>query len=368
MQIPFLSFAPMHEPIRSELIDAFTQVLDSNWFVMGSKLQSFEQEYAAFNQVQHAIGVSNGLDALYLSLKALGIGPGDEVIVPSNTYIATVLACSYVGAKPVFAEPNPATYNLDPERVAQVISPATRAIMPVHLYGQACQMDALMELASRHGLYIVEDNAQSHGATFQGKITGSWGHANGTSFYPGKNLGALGDAGAVTTNDPVLAERIRTLRNYGSAKKYYNEVIGHNMRLDELQAALLSVKLRQLDEWTRQRQEVAGWYSELLSDVEELTLPSVHPDATHVYHLYVVRTPKRDALQQYLAEQGIGTMIHYPVPPHLQQAYASLGLKKGDFPIAEAIAETCLSLPLFPGMTYEMVSTVSRHIKNYFAR
>jgi len=368
MSVPFLSFATMHEPIRDELLSAFEQVLDSNWFIMGNALEIFEKEYAAFNNVARTIGVSNGLDALYLSLKALGIGAGDEVIVPSNTYIATVLACSYVGAAPVFCEPDEKTFNLNPSAVAAAITEKTRAIMPVHLYGQSCAMDELMDIAKKHGLFVIEDNAQSHGSLFKSKITGSWGDLNGTSFYPGKNLGALGDGGAVTTNNDELAEKVRTLRNYGSSKKYYNEVIGHNMRLDELQAALLSVKLRSLDQWTRQRQEAALWYHDLLKDMNEIILPFVHPDATHVYHLFVIRTERRDELQQYLTGKGISTMIHYPVPPHLQQAYAHLGFQKGDFPIAERMADTCLSLPLFPGITYDMVKEVSDCLKSFFSK
>jgi dTDP-4-amino-4,6-dideoxygalactose transaminase len=237
--------------------------------------------------------------------------------------------------------------------------------MPVHLYGQACEMEAITTIARKHNLYVIEDNAQSQGAAFAGKLTGSWGHLNGTSFYPGKNLGALGDAGAVTTNDPKLAEKVAVLRNYGSQKKYYNEVIGHNMRLDEVQAAFLSIKLKHLPEWTRQRQEIAGWYHEALAGIPGLVLPKVAKDATHVYHLYVVRHPQRDALQQFLTTAGIGTLIHYPVPPHLQEAYASLGFPKGAFPIAERIADTCLSLPMWPGMTKEMVDEVAARLKSF---
>jgi dTDP-4-amino-4,6-dideoxygalactose transaminase len=294
--------------------------------------------------------VSNGLDALVLSLRVLGIGPGDEVIVPSNTYIATALAVSHVGATPVFVEPRMETYNLNPESIPQAITKKTKAIMPVHLYGQACEMDAIMEIAKAHNLYVVEDNAQAHLSSFKGQLTGSFGDVNGTSFYPGKNLGALGDAGAVTTNNEELADRIKTLRNYGSAVKYYNEEIGYNNRLDELQAAFLRVKLNYLQEWTNQRKEIAQWYNEELKLRNDLVLPYVHENADHVYHLYVVRTSNREKLQQELTEKGVQTMIHYPVPPHLQKAYKHLGYKEGDFPIAEEIARTCLSLPVWPGM------------------
>ena len=312
------------------------------------------------------MGVSNGLDALHLSLKALGIGKGDEVIVPSNTYIATVLAVSYVGAKPVFVEPNIETYNIDFSKIEEAVTPNTKAIMPVHLYGQACEMQPIMDIAKKYNLFVIEDNAQSQGATYKEKITGSWGDINGTSFYPGKNLGAIGDAGAVTTNDENLAEKVKILRNYGSQKKYYNEFIGHNMRLDELQASFLSVKLKYLKEWTLKRQEIGAWYDEALKEIEGLILPKIAEGATHVYHLYVIRTKKRDELQSYLNEKGIGTLIHYPIPPHLQEAYESLGLKKGDFPIAEELAETCLSLPVWPGMGVEHVELISENIKAFF--
>lgn len=352
----------MHAAIRQEMHEAFTKVYDSYWYVLGQNVLLFEKEYAEFNETNYCIGVSNGLDALHLALKAVGVGAGDEVIIPSNTYIATALAVSYVGASPVFVEPDRQTYNINPANIEAAITPRTKAIMPVHLYGQACEMEAIMHLAKKHKLFVIEDNAQAQGAVFNGKITGSWGHANGTSFYPGKNLGALGDAGAVTTNDTALAEKINMLRNYGSQKKYYNEVIGHNMRLDELQAAFLSVKLKYLSDWTAQRQQIAAWYDEALKDVEGIVLPSTHPYATHVYHLYVIRTKNRDELQKYLTEKGIGTLIHYPIPSHLQEAYAYLGHQKGDFPIAEEIANTSLSLPLWPGMTKAEVDYIATQV------
>jgi dTDP-4-amino-4,6-dideoxygalactose transaminase len=368
MQIPYLSFESMHGPIREEMTRAFQEVYDSHWYVLGKEVEAFEHQYAAFTGARHCIGVSNGLDALHLGLRALGVGPGDEVIVPSNTYIATVLAVSYIGAIPRFAEPDPATYNLDPLRIEAAITGRTRAIMPVHLYGQACEMQSIMDIARRHGLVVVEDNAQAHGAAYNGKPTGSWGHANGVSFYPGKNLGALGDAGAVTTDDPAVAAQVSMLRNYGSRRKYYNEAIGYNMRLDELQARLLRVKLAYLDTWTKERQAIAGWYDQRLQGVGDLVLPGTAPGATHVYHVYMVRTEQRDALQEYLGDQGIGSLIHYPVPPHLQQAYAGLGYKAGDFPLAETIARTCLSLPLWPGMAEAQVDVVADAIAGFFKR
>lgn len=363
--VPFLSFAPANGLIKADILKSFEEFFDSGWYVLGERIKQFEAEYASFNEVSNVVGVSNGLDALHLSLLALGISDDDEVIVPSNTYIATVLAVSYVGATPVFVEPNEETYNLDPQKIEAAITPRTKAIMPVHLYGQACEMDAIMALAKKHNLAVIEDNAQSQGATYVGKPAGSWGDINGTSFYPGKNLGALGDAGAITTNNTELARKVSVLRNYGSQKKYYNEVIGHNMRLDEVQAAILTVKLPHLMEWTRQRQELAAWYDHELAGTPNVILPKIAAGASHVYHLYVIRHPQRDALQEHLGAAGIGTLIHYPVPPHLQEAYAYLGFKKGDFPIAEAIADTCLSLPMWPGMSQEMTKTVAHAIRDF---
>jgi dTDP-4-amino-4,6-dideoxygalactose transaminase len=285
MSIPFLNFEPAHTAIKAEMQVAFEQVYDSYWYVMGNQLTDFEAAYALFNKTKYCIGVANGLDALHLSLKALGLGPGDEVIVPSNTYIATALSVSFVGAIPVFVEPDLATYNIDPNKIVAAITANTKAIMPVHLYGQACDMESIMLIAKQYGLFVIEDNAQAHGAAFKNIMTGSWGNINGTSFYPGKNLGALGDAGAVTTNDEQLANKIKVLRNYGSKVKYKNEVIGHNMRLDELQAAFLKVKLQYLMDWTGQRQQIAGWYNIALENVGDLVLPFKHADATHVYHI-----------------------------------------------------------------------------------
>jgi dTDP-4-amino-4,6-dideoxygalactose transaminase len=366
MKINFLNFEPMHKLICSEIMQSFQDVYDANWFVMGKKLETFEKEYAFFSNTNYSIGVSNGLDALHLALKALNVTKGDEVIVPSNTYIATALAVSYVGATPIFVEPDPNTYNINPTNIEAAITSKTKVIMPVHLYGQACDMDAIMAIAKKHNLFVVEDNAQAHGATFNGKITGSFGIANATSFYPGKNLGALGDAGAITTNDETIAKKIAMLRNYGSEKKYCNEEIGFNMRLDEVQAGFLSVKLKHLNEWTKQRKEIAKQYNEALKNVGDLILPAVHVNATHVYHLYVIRTENRDGLQKHLSESGIGTLIHYPIPPYLQKAYQSLGFKKGSFPIAEVLSETCLSIPIWPGMKNEQVFEVCQSIKSFF--
>jgi dTDP-4-amino-4,6-dideoxygalactose transaminase len=366
MIVPFLSFAPQHGPIREDILAAIAAVYDKQWYVLGDQVVAFEKAYAEFSTAKYCIGVANGLDALHLALEVLGVGPGDEVLVPSNTYIATWLAVSFVGATPIPIEPNPATYNIDPARLEAAISPRTKGIMPVHLYGQACEMGPILKVARQHGLWVVEDNAQSQGATWDGKVTGSFGNVNATSFYPGKNLGALGDAGAITTDDEELDAKLRTLRNYGSQKKYYNEVIGHNSRLDELQAAVLNVKLPKLMDWTQQRKDVAVIYNQYLAGIGDLILPDIALGATHVYHLYVVRTTHRDALQQHLQERQIGTLIHYPVPPHCQQAYEHLGIKEGSLPIAEELARTSLSLPMWPGMQKKEVAVVATAIRDFF--
>ena len=366
MKIPFVSFTSVNEKIKPEITAAFEIFFDKAWYVLGEGVLTFEQQYAAFNEVKKCVGTSNGLDALHIALRTLNIGAGDEVIIPSHTYIATALAVSYVGATPVFVEPDGTTYNIDPAKIEAAVTSKTKAIMPVHLYGQACEMDAIMGVAAKHELFVIEDNAQAQGAAWNGKITGSFGHINATSFYPGKNLGALGDAGAVTTNDEELAEKAVMLRNYGSEKKYHHAVVGYNMRLDECQAAFLSIKLKYLHEWTAQRRQIAQWYNEALKDIEYLILPQVAEGASHVYHLYVVRTKQRNALQEHLHKNEIGTLIHYPIPVHLQQAYGDLGFQKGSFLIAEEIAETCLSLPIWPGMKENEVGYIINTIKKFF--
>ena len=353
----------MNSALGEAPFEVFRRFWDQQWYILGASVTQFEEAYALWNGTQHCIGVANGLDALHLALRALQIGPGDEVIVPSNTYIATWLAVTQTGATPVPVEPDLRTYNLDPLRLEMAITPATKAILPVHLYGQACDMTAIMAIADKHGLYVVEDNAQAHGAMHAGRLTGSFGQLNATSFYPTKNLGALGDAGAVTCNDAQLAEQIRLLRNYGSARKYYNDIPGYNSRLDELQAALLSMKLPFLQQWTEQRRQLAALYTAQLSDIEPLVLPAAAEPDSHVWHLFVVRTEQRDALAQHLSARGIGWMIHYPLPPHLQEAYRSRGYQRGDFPLAEQIADTCLSLPLFPGMIAAQVEQVAEAVR-----
>lgn len=366
MQVPYLSFEGMHAHLENELEDAFRRVLKSRWYVLGNEVNQFEQAYAQWNHVTYCAGVANGLDALLLSLKALNIGTGDEVIVPANTYIASWLAISAVGALPIPCEPNIHTYNLDPTRIEACITSKTKAIMPVHLYGQACEMTTIMNIAQKHGLYVVEDNAQAHGALYNSQYCGSFGDINACSFYPGKNLGALGDAGAITTHNEVYFQRVLRLRNYGSEQKYFNIEKGLNSRLDELQAALLSVKLPHLNAWTQQRQEAAAFYNQSLAQCGDLILPQTADLATHVYHVYVVRTNHRQALQTHLHNHGIGTMIHYPLPPHLQTAYHELGYKQGQFPISEEIANTCLSLPLFPGIRTDQLEYISHRIHQFF--
>ena len=366
MKIPFLDFNSIHEGIEAELIQAASSVIQSGWFVNGGAVTAFESEWSKFLGTDCCVGVNSGLDALELSLRAAGIGNGDEVIVPSNTYIATALAATQVGAKPVFVEPEASTHLIDTERIEDEITARTKAIIPVHLYGQAVNMQSVMALAKKHGLFVVEDNAQAHGAAWEDQRTGSFGHANATSFYPGKNLGALGDAGAVTTNDSELARQIKMLRNYGSEIKYHNEVVGYNKRLDEMQAAFLSVKLKHLETWTARRQAVADQYLSGLEGVGDLILPVTQPNATHVYHLFVIRTNYRDDLAKYLNENGIGTLIHYPIPPHMQRCYANLGHKKGDFPIAEDLANTVLSLPIWPGMGQKQIDLVVDVIMDFF--
>jgi dTDP-4-amino-4,6-dideoxygalactose transaminase len=356
----------MHNYLRDDMLKAFEEFYDGGWYILGEQVKEFESEYAKYSGTNFSVGLSNGLDALIIALRVLGIGEDDEVIVPSNTYIATLLAISHVGAVPILVEPNIETYNIDWSKIEEVITDKTKAIIPVHLYGQACAMDSIMGIASRYNLYLIEDNAQAHGARWDGKLTGSWGHINGTSFYPGKNLGALGDAGAITTDDETLAQKALILRNYGSSKKYYNEIIGYNNRLDELQASFLRIKLKAIDNWNENRKQIARFYTESLIDVGDLILPKVHPNATHVFHLYVIRTTKRDDLQKHLQNSGIGTLIHYPVPPHLQKAYDFLNFKIGDFPIAEKLSQTSLSLPIWPGMKNNEVEFVISSIKAFF--
>jgi dTDP-4-amino-4,6-dideoxygalactose transaminase len=363
--VPFLDLKSPYHELREELDAAYRRVAESGWYILGEEVEAFEREFAAYCGMKHCIGVGNGLEALHLILRAYGIGVGDEVIVPANTYIATWLAVSYAGAVPVPVEPDARTCNLNPALVEAAITPRTRALLPVDLYGQPADMDPIRDIAHRHGLKVIEDAAQAHGALYKGRKAGSLGDAAGWSFYPGKNLGALGDAGAVTTNDDEVADRLRVLRNYGSRVKYYNEVKGFNSRLDPLQAAFMRVKLPHLDEWNRRRKSIAAGYLKALADVEGLQLPFVPEGMEPSWHLFVVRHPDRAGLQGHLTQAGIGTLIHYPVPPHLSNAYAEMGSKVGDFPITEDLAQTVLSLPMGPHLQPDQMQTVIDSIDSY---
>lgn len=350
MQVPFVTFKPLEKELDTQLRSAFARVYERSWYIEGKEDQAFEEAFAHFCHRDYCVGVGNGLDALMLALKALGIGSGDEVLVPSNTYIATALAVTYVGAVPVFVEPDIRTYNMDPKKIEDKITSKTKAIMPVHLYGQACDMKSIMEIAHRHGLYVVEDCAQAHGATCNGQVVGSFGDAAGFSFYPGKNLGALGDAGAVVTQNKDLADQVRALGNYGSDYKYHHIYQGNNSRLDELQAAFLSAKLPLLDKCNENRREIAQKYLSGIRN-EQVILPYVMEGCVPVWHIFSVRCARRDELAQFLAEQGIATNKHYPIPIHLQECYKDLHIPQGALPIAEEISATQLSIPMYYGMT-----------------
>lgn len=347
MNIPFLDLRSTYIELKAEIDQAIARVLDSGWYVLGSEVESFETEFARFCEAEHCVGVGNGLDALHLALLAMGVGPGDEVIVPSNTYIATWLAVSQCGATPVPVEPSESTYNIDPDRIEQAITAKTKAILPVHLYGQPADMDSIIGVARRYNLRVLEDGAQAHGARYKGKKIGGHGDAVAWSFYPGKNLGAFGDGGAVTTNDPDIADKIRVLRNYGSRKKYENEVQGVNSRLDPIQAAVLRVKLAHLNEWNARRAEVATHYLTQIHN-SDVILPLVPEWAEPAWHLFVIRHKNRSSFQQKLNNSGIDTLIHYPIPPHQQMAYASLGLMPEDYPLALQFSNEVLSLPIGP--------------------
>jgi dTDP-3-amino-3,4,6-trideoxy-alpha-D-glucose transaminase len=366
VHVPILDLQLAYAELAVELDGAYRRVMASGRYLLGPELEAFEREYAASVGAAHCVGVANGLEALQLVLLATGIGPGDEVIVPANGYIAAWLAVTHVGAKPVPCEPVAATYNLDPAQAARLITARTKAILPIHLYGQTADMPALRALAAAHQLFVLEDGAQSHGATCHGRPSGSLGDAAGISFYPSKNLGAFADAGAVTTSNAALAERLRALRNYGAKERYQHEFIGLNSRLDELSAAFLRVRLAHLPEWNRRRAVQAAHYREGLQGVGDLILPVVPAWAEPVWHLFVVRTRRRSALQAHLTAQGIGTQIHYPIPPHLSGAYRASGGKRGDFPLAEQLADEVLSLPIGPHHTAEQIGAVIAAVRAFF--
>lgn len=356
MKIPFNKLSPLYEKYREEFDQAALRVLSSGWYILGDEVESFEKEFADFIGSSYCLGLNSGLDSLVLAIRALGIRPGDEVIVQANTYIATVLGITENGATPVFAEPD-GYYGIDPEKIEEAITPRTRAILPVHLYGQPCDMDKIQEIGKIHGIPVIEDCAQSHGASFRGKMTGNFGSIGCFSFFPTKNLGAFGDGGAIVTNHKELAEKMMMLRNYGSRSKYNHEITGVNSRLDEMQAALLRVKLKYLENILEERKQIAEFYLRGI-DNPLVELPRVRPGARHTWHLFVIQTPKRDDLRKHLAEQGIGTSIHYPIPPHLSEAYGYLGYKRGSFPKTEGLADSILSLPMYNGMTEEEMGYV----------
>jgi dTDP-3-amino-3,4,6-trideoxy-alpha-D-glucose transaminase len=356
--VPFLDVRAATQELEAPVLEAIERVVGGGRYILGDETVAFEREFAAFTGAKHAVGVGNGLDAIALALKALGVGAGDEVIVPTNTFIATWMAVSHIGARPVGVEPTVGQWNLDPDRVEDAITPRTRALVPVHLYGQPADLAELLAVAEKHGLAVVEDAAQAHGARYCGRRIGAHGHAVAWSFYPVKNLGALGDGGAVTTDDPDIGARVRSLRNYGSSRKYVHELLGSNSRLDEIQSAVLRIKLRHLDSWNARRRAIADRYATELADIPGLRLPTSAPRREHVWHLYVVDHDSRDQLQKHLATQGIQTLVHYPIPPHLSSAFAPLGFTEGAFPIAERAARTHLSLPIGPHLSGENVTRV----------
>jgi len=357
MKVPFVSFLPMERELDKELRNAFDRVFARSWYIEGVEDKAFEKAFAEYCGTKYCVGVGNGLDALMLALKALGIGDGDEVIVPSNTYIATALAVTYVGATPVFVEPFISTFNINPALIEEKITEKTKAIMPVHLYGQPCDMDPIMAIAKKYDLKVVEDCAQAHGAIYKGQRVGTFGDAAGFSFYPGKNLGALGDAGAVVTNNKDLADKIRALGNYGSDYKYHHIYKGNNSRLDEFQAAFLSVKLAYLDKMNSDRRRIASRYLNEITN-PEVVLPTVVDSMVPVWHIFGLRCKNRTALEKHLNDKGIGTNKHYPIPIHMQDCYKDLGYKKGDFPVAEKISMTELSIPMYYGMTDDEIGYV----------
>ncbi|MCL5102499.1 MAG: DegT/DnrJ/EryC1/StrS family aminotransferase [Armatimonadetes bacterium] len=360
--IPFLQLKPTYTELKPEIDSAIARVMDSGFYLLGKELEAFEQEYAAYTEAKHCVGVGNGLDALHLSLRVMGVEPGDEVIVPSNTYIATWLAVSYAGGTIVPVAPDERTYNIDPTKIEAAITPRTKAILPVHLYGQPADMDPIIEIARRHGLLVLEDAAQAHGARYKDKRVGALGDITAWSFYPTKNLGAFGDAGAVTTDSDTLADKIRLLRNYGSRQKYVNEIQGMNSRMEEIHAAILRVKLKYLDEWNHRRKNLADVYLQELQSTG-LVLPHVPNWADPAWHVFAVRTKQREALQQVLQDAGVGTLIHYPIAPHLQEAYSELGFREGDLPISEAIHREILSIPIGPHLTEEQCRMVAARLR-----
>ncbi len=364
MEVPFVSFLPIEKELDIELRSAFERVLHSSWYIRGRECDTFEKAFAEYCGGKHCIGIGNGLDALMLALRALEIGENDEVIVPANTFIATALAVTYTGARPILVDADLSTFNIDPQKIEAAITQQTKAIIPVHLYGQPCDMDLIMEIARDNGLKVIEDCAQAHGAEYKGKKVGTFGDVAAFSFYPGKNLGALGDAGAIVTDDSELAEKVRALGNYGSDYKYHHIYKGCNSRLDELQAAVLLAKLPHLDRMNEERRRIARKYSEKIKN-PRIFLPTVLPACVPAWHVYGIRCQERDELERHLNERGIKTNKHYPIPIHLQECYQDLGLKNGAFPISEVISKTELSIPMFYGMKEDEIQYVINEINSF---
>jgi dTDP-4-amino-4,6-dideoxygalactose transaminase len=365
MNIPYLDLQAQHRSIKPEIDAAIQRVLDTSAYVLGPAVAEFETNFARYCAADFAVGVNSGTSALELSLRALDIGPGDEVITAANTFVATAAAIVHAGAKPVLVDVDPATRNLDPRLLPMVVSPRTRAIIPVHLYGQPAEMDPIMRFANKYDLPVIEDAAQAHGAVCNGRRAGSIGRLGAFSFYPGKNLGAYGEGGAVVTSDESLARRLRSLRDHGSEKKYYHDEVGYNARMEGIQGAVLGVKLKYLDRWNTARREIAGWYDDMLKGLP-VTLPARFENTEPVFHLYVIETERRDGLQSYLKENGVPTLIHYPVPIHLQRGYDFLGYAKGEFPVTERLSDTVLSLPIYPELNRDQVEYICGKIREYF--
>jgi len=368
MKISFVDLSRQHKKIRRELNKAIARVIDDSYFILGKHLEEFEQNFANYLKVKYAFGVGSGTDALRIALLALGIKPGDEVLIPANTFISAPLEISFVAAKPVLVDINEKTYNLNPQEVEKKITQKTKAIIPTHLYGQPAAMDEILRIARKYNLWVIEDACQAHGAEYKDRKVGGLGDIGCFSFYPTKNLGALGDGGMVVTNKDNLAKKIAMLRNYGEEKKYFYKIKGFNSRLDPIQAAVLNVKLKYLDEWNNKRRKLAAAYTRLLYEVKEITLPKENPENKHVYHLFVIRTKKRDQLLEYLKKNGILCLIHYPVPVHLQHSFKDLGYKRGDFPVTEECTREILSLPIFPELTLKEIRYVCDVIKKFFGR
>jgi len=366
LKVPFLDLKTQYESIKDEMHHSVQKVFESCAFAGGPFVTEFEKTFAAYCGTKHAVGVASGTDAIWVVLMAIGIGPGDEVITVPNTFMATAEAVSFCGAKPVFADIDERTYNINPELIERAITPRTKAVIPVHLYGQTADMDPIIKIAAKHNLHVIEDACQAHGAEYKGKRAGSMGIAGCFSFYPGKNLGAYGEAGAITTNNSDLAEKLYTFRDHGQQKKYYHSVVGWNARMDGLQGAVLSVKLKHLNKWNDARRKNARLYNNLLANVDGITTPAEAAYAKHIYHIYAVRAANRDALMNALAQKEIYCGIHYPIPIHMQDAYRFLGYKKGDFPIAEKCADEQLSLPMFPEISPEQIKRVSDEIRAFY--